>query len=115
MLSNLTIGRYLCFHKRSVEILVDISIFVSAKVSSFWKGIQQSGLIIEMMIQKKLKGLKKMKVLIIFNVKVFLGNKYNSYIHTAPNAKVVSSRNVWENCKETKQERFSEAYLELTR
>ena len=96
MLSNLTIGRYLCFHKRSVEILVDISISVSAKVSSFWKGIQQSGLIIEMMIQKKLKGLKKMKVLIISNVKVFLGNKYNSYIYTAPNAKVVSTRNVYE-------------------
>ena len=39
----------------------------------FWKGIQQSGLINEMMIQKKLTGLEKMKVLIISHVKYLLG------------------------------------------
>ena len=59
------------------------------------------------MIQKKQKGLERMEVLIRFHVKVFLGNKYNRYIHTARNAKVTSRR--------TEEERFSEAYLELTR
>ena len=48
------------------------------------------------MIQKKLKGLERMEVLILSQVKVFLGNKYNSYIHTARNAKVTSTRNVYE-------------------
>ena len=37
-----------------------------------------------------------MEVMITSNVKVFLGNKYNSYIHTARNAKVTSTRNVYE-------------------
>ena len=37
-----------------------------------------------------------MEVLITSHVKVFLGNKYNSYIHTARNAKVTSTRNVYE-------------------
>ena len=32
-----------------------------------------------------------MEVLITFHVKVFLGNKYNSYIHTAPNAELTRS------------------------
>ena len=36
-----------------------------------------------------------MEVLITSHVKVFLGNKYNSYIHTAQNAKVTYSRNVY--------------------
>ena len=35
-----------------------------------------------------------MEVLITSPVKVFLSNKYSSYIHTAPNAKVISTRNV---------------------
>ena len=29
-------------------------------------------------------------------MKVFLGNKYNSYIHTARNTKATSTRNVYE-------------------
>ena len=37
-----------------------------------------------------------MGVLITSHVKVFLGNKYNSYIHTARNAMVTSTRNVYE-------------------
>ena len=49
-----------------------------------------------MMIQKNLKGLERMEVLITSHMKVFLGNKYNSYIHTAWNAKVSSTRIVYE-------------------
>ena len=37
-----------------------------------------------------------MEVLITSHVKVFLDNKYNSYIHTARNPKVTSTRNVYE-------------------
>ena len=37
-----------------------------------------------------------MEVLITPNMKVFLGNKYKSYIHTAQNAKVTSTRIVYE-------------------
>ena len=37
-----------------------------------------------------------MEVLITSHVKVFFGNKYNSYVHTARNAKVTSTRNVYE-------------------
>ena len=37
-----------------------------------------------------------MKVLTTLHVKVFLGNKYNSYVHTARNAVVISPRNVYE-------------------
>ena len=33
-----------------------------------------------------------MEVLITSHMKVFLGNKYNSYIHTARNAKVTSTK-----------------------
>ena len=46
-------------------------------------GIQQSSLLIEMMIQKNLKSLERMEVLITSHVKVLLRNKYNSYSHTA--------------------------------
>ena len=49
-----------------------------------------------MMIQKNLKGLERMEVLITSHMKVFLGNEYNSYIHTARNAKVTSTRIVYE-------------------
>ena len=49
-----------------------------------------------MKIQKNFKGLERMEVLIISYVKVFRGNKYNSYIHTAQKAKVTSTRNVHE-------------------
>ena len=45
------------------------------------------------MIQKNLKGLERMEVLITSHVKVFLGNKYNIHIHTAQDAKV--TRNVY--------------------
>ena len=37
-----------------------------------------------------------MEVLITSHMKVFLGNKYNSYIHTARNAKVASTGIVYE-------------------
>ena len=37
-----------------------------------------------------------MEVLTTSYVKVFLGNKYNSYIHTAQSGKVTSTRNVYE-------------------
>ena len=59
-------------------------------------GIQQSDLVIGMMIQKNLKGLERMEVLITSHMKVFLGNKYNSYIHTARNSKITSTRIVYE-------------------
>ena len=49
-----------------------------------------------MMIQKNLKGLERMEVLITSHMEVFLGNGFNSYIHTAPNAKVTSTRIVYE-------------------
>ena len=49
-----------------------------------------------MMIQKNLKGLERMEVLITSHMKVFLGNKYNSYMHTARNAKVTSTSIVYE-------------------
>ena len=48
-------------------------------------------------------------------MKVFLGNKYNSYIHTARNTKATSTRNVYEKTNETDKERSSEAYFEPTR
>ena len=47
------------------------------------------------MIQKNLKCLQRMKVLIASHVKVFLSNKYNNYAHTAQNLKVTSTRNVY--------------------
>ena len=51
-----------------------------------------------------------MEVLVTSHMKVFLGNKYNSYIHTARNAKVTSTRIVYE--KTVMKRRFSEAYFE---
>ena len=48
------------------------------------------------MIQKNLKGLERMEVFITSHLKVFLGNKYNSYIHTAPNLKIASTVNFYE-------------------
>ena len=56
-----------------------------------------------------------MAVLITSHVQVSLGNKYNSYIHSAPNAKVTSVRNIYEKTNETEEQRFSEAYLEPSR
>ena len=48
------------------------------------------------MIQKNLNRLERMEVLIASHLKGFLGNKYNTYIHAARNAKVTSTRNVYE-------------------
>ena len=49
------------------------------------------------MVQKNFKGLERMEVLITSHMKVFLGNKYNSYLHTARNdAKVTSTRIIYE-------------------
>ena len=70
--------------------------FIPVKTSFLWKGIQQFSLIIEMTIQRNLKGIERMEVLITSHVKAFLGNKYNNYIHTARNAKVTSTRNVYQ-------------------
>ena len=46
--------------------------FIPIKFISFEGGIQQPGLVIEMMIQKKLKGLERMEVVITSHMKVFL-------------------------------------------
>ena len=48
------------------------------------------------MIQKNLKDLERIEVLIISCVKALLGNKYNSYIHAPRNAKLTSTRDVYE-------------------
>ena len=70
-----------------------------------------------MMIQKNLKGLERMEILITFHVKVFLGNTYNSYIHTASNnIGNLYEKYLWENCNETDfqkdfEKRFSEVPL----
>ena len=48
------------------------------------------------MIQKNSKGFERMEVLITSHIKVFLGNKYNSYIHTAQNTNVTSTRIIYE-------------------
>ena len=64
MLRNLTKAwRYLCFQRHRRKNL-NAYLNIPVKVSFFWKGIQQSGLVIEMMIQKNLKGLERMEVLI---------------------------------------------------
>ena len=55
------------------------------------------------MIQKNLKGLERMEVLITSHVKVFLGNNYNSYIHTAGNAKVTSAKSFYEKTAMNRQ------------
>ena len=46
-----------------------------------------------------------MEVLVTSHVKVFLGNKYNSYIDTARNAKVTSTRNVYEKTVMTRKKK----------
>ena len=47
-------------------------------------------------------------------MKVFLGNKYDSFIHTVQYAKVTSTRNGYEKTVMKQEERFSEVYLEPT-
>ena len=65
-----------------------------------------------MMIHKNVKGLERMEVLITSHMKIFLSNKSNSYTHTARNAKVTSTRIVYE--KTVMKREFSGAYLETT-
>ena len=56
-----------------------------------------------------------MEGLITSHVKAFLGNKYNSCINTARNAKVTSTSNVFEKTViKQKKKAYSEAYLEPT-
>ena len=45
-----------------------------------------------MMIQKSLKAIERMEV--TSHVKGFFDNKNNSYIHTAQNARITSTRNM---------------------
>ena len=62
------------------------------------------------MIQKNLKGLEKIGVLIFF------GNKYNRYVHTARNAKAASTRNVYEKIvMKSKKEGFQRRTVEHLR
>ena len=96
MIRNLTKAwRYLCF-QRHRRTNLNAYLNIPVKVSFFWKGIHQSGLVIETMIQKHLKGLKRIEILNTSHMKVFLDNEYNSYTHTARNAKVTSTRIVYE-------------------
>ena len=49
-----------------------------------------------MIIQNNLKSLERMEALIASHMKLLLGNKYASYIHTAWNPKASVTRNVYE-------------------
>ena len=82
MLRNLTMGRYLYFQT-----------YKSQSISEY---LFPRKFLSEMMIQKNLKDLERMEVLITSHMKVFLGNKYNIYIHTARNAKVTSTGIIYE-------------------
>ena len=76
---------------------------------------------LEMIIQKNLKALKRIEVLITSHMKVFLRNEYNSYIHTARNAKVtytrvayektVTKRKVYKGVFRTRPNIFDKAFL----
>ena len=55
-----------------------------------------------MVIQKNLKGLERMEVLMASPMKGFFGNKCNSYIHTVQNAKAISTRIVYVNVHDEK-------------
>ena len=86
MLRNLVIGRYLSFYKyHRTKLNAYLEIYSSESFFLFWRGIQKSSLVIEIMIQKNLKNLEKLEVWTTSRMKVFLGNKYDSYIHTARN------------------------------
>ena len=63
------------------------------------------------MIQKNLKGLERLEVLITCDMKVFFGNKCNRYTHTAGNAKLTSTRIVYEKTL-MKRKVFRGVYLE---
>ena len=62
------------------------------------------------MIQKNLKCSERMEVLTSSYVNIFLGNKYNSYVQTARNAKVTSTRNVYEKTV-MKQKKASQRHI----
>ena len=55
-----------------------------------------------MMIQKNFKDLERIEVLITSHMKFFLGNKHNSHIHTARNAKLTSTKIVYEKANQRK-------------
>ena len=97
----------------------------------FWKIIQESILIIEMMIQNNITRLERMEVLITFHVWIFLDSidsKYNSYIYiyihsiyiyiyilwynySYYNTKVTPTSNIYEKINEKEEERIWETYL----
>ena len=60
MLRNLTKAWRYLFFQRHRRINLNAYLNIPVKVPFFWKKIQQSGLDIEMMIQKNLKGLARM-------------------------------------------------------
>ena len=87
MLRNLTIVQYLWFHKHQCKNL-NACLNINSRESFFFNdGNSIRFNDSEMMIQKNLKGLETMEVLITLNVNVSLGNEWNSYIYTA--------RNIW--------------------
>ena len=49
---------------RDIGVQINVYLNLPVKDSFFWKGIQQSGLVIDMMIQKNLKSLERMEVFI---------------------------------------------------
>ena len=62
MLRNLTkVWRYLCF-QRHRHTYINVYLNITVKVSFPWKRIHQTGLVIETMIQKNLKGLERMEI-----------------------------------------------------
>ena len=61
--------------KISIETYMRIKIFISEKASVFWEGIEQSSLIIEFIVKKMTTFVEGTKVLVAFQVKLFLSNK----------------------------------------
>ena len=93
----MTTGRYLCFHKHRCRNLNAYLNIYSRESIFLLKGTQESSSMIEIMIQRKFKGFRKNGgFAITSHVKVFLGNKHNVYIRSARNAKITSTRNVYE-------------------
>ena len=94
MLRNLTIERYLCFHKHRrtnhnayLNIYSRKSFFLLKGNSAIWFSYRND-------ISEK--DLERNEVSITSLMKVFLGNECNCYIHTARNAKLTSTRIVFE-------------------
>ena len=85
MIRNLTKAwRYLCF-QRHRRTNLNACLNIPAARFSYWKDDLE-----------KLIGFRKNGGFDYFPDEVFLGNQYNSYIHTARNAKVTSTRIVYE-------------------